>query len=187
MDVYKNMGDFILTEEQRKLAEENHNLIYKYMGNNDLDFSEWYDLLAIALCRAAYNYDYKSSQFSTFAFNSFKMAYLTEIRNQNTRLKRTNGSVLSLNTEYNDDDDCSGYCLQDIIADDLNLEESTCNKFYIDNIFSVLNKKEIYIISELSNNKTLAEIGRDLGLSKERIRQIKNEAINKISKNISIN
>lgn len=46
-----------LTEEQAKLVEENHNLIYWYANMKHLDLEEWYDLLAIELCNTVLKYN----------------------------------------------------------------------------------------------------------------------------------
>lgn len=58
-----------LTEEQKKMVEENHNLIYWYMAKYNLEISEYYDLLAIELCYAVVHYDESRGSFS----NYFKM------------------------------------------------------------------------------------------------------------------
>ena len=49
-----------MTEEQKKLAEDNHNLIYFYARKYHMskqDFEDMYGILAIGLCKAARDYD----------------------------------------------------------------------------------------------------------------------------------
>ena len=55
--------------DRDKLIIENHNLIYSYAIKNHLDIDEYYDILAIALIKAAENYKPEyGTLFSTFAF-----------------------------------------------------------------------------------------------------------------------
>ena len=56
-----------LTEDQRRLVEENHNLIYKVLYDHHLDVDEWYDVAAIGLCKAALFDPELNFQFSTYA------------------------------------------------------------------------------------------------------------------------
>lgn len=58
----------ILSDEQRKIAEENHNLIYSFARKKNLDIDEFYDLLAIGLCKAAYYFKPNKGKFSTIAY-----------------------------------------------------------------------------------------------------------------------
>lgn len=56
-----------LTEEQKRLVEDNHNLIYGYINKYKLS-DEVYDILAIGLCKAAMEYSENKGKFSTFAY-----------------------------------------------------------------------------------------------------------------------
>ena len=64
-----------LTKEQQKLVEDNHSLIYFYAKKYNVSIEDYYDVLALALCYAASNYDPKKGAFSTLAIKSmhFKM------------------------------------------------------------------------------------------------------------------
>ena len=65
-----------LTAAQQELAAENHNLIYFFAKVYDLDFDEYYDLLAIGLCRAAKLFDPShGAKFSTLAFKCMRNEY----------------------------------------------------------------------------------------------------------------
>ena len=61
-----------LNQQQQQLVADNHNLIYSYIDSNNLDVEEHYDILAIALCRAALLYDESKGKFSTFAYAAFR-------------------------------------------------------------------------------------------------------------------
>lgn len=81
-------------------------------------------------------------------------------------------------------------CLEDYISDDENkLPEISTEKEFLNkdiiSILDILNQKERFIILNRfglgeRKTKTLEELGRILGFSKERIRQIENEALKKL-------
>ena len=81
-------------------------------------------------------------------------------------------------------------CLEDYISDDENkLPEISTEKEFLNkdiiSILEILNQKERFIILNRfglgeRKTKTLEELGRILGFSKERIRQIENEALKKL-------
>ena len=45
-----------LTEQEKRFAEEHHNLMYRYMRIHELDFEEWYDILIIPYLQAVKKY-----------------------------------------------------------------------------------------------------------------------------------
>ena len=51
-----------LTEEQKKLVEDNHNLIYGYCHRYNLNVEEYYGDLAVTLCEAAQTYKEEKSK-----------------------------------------------------------------------------------------------------------------------------
>lgn len=59
-----------LTEEQKKVVEENHNLIYWYATQKSAKHIEYlnvyYDVLAIELCKSAIHYDPSRGSFSNY-------------------------------------------------------------------------------------------------------------------------
>ena len=69
-----------LNDEQRKLVADNHKLIYFYAHKHNVDVDEYYDLLALALCQAAYNYDKTKGAFSTIAIRTMELKMLNEYR-----------------------------------------------------------------------------------------------------------
>ena len=120
-----------MTEEQKKLAEENHSLIYFYARKYHIskkDFEDMYGILAIGLCKAARDYDEsRGSAFSTVA-----MGYmLNECRNAYRCDKYKNGklNICSYNNIFplSDDDGTAEYINviegKSDVWDDINLIE----------------------------------------------------------------
>ena len=87
-------------------------------------------------------------------------------------------------------------CIEDYIKDDDNATpdckaETKLLRENIKDLLNILTEREKYIIThrfalEGNSQKTLEELGKKLGFSKERIRQIEGEAIRKLRKNSNI-
>lgn len=94
-------GD-IMTEEQKKLVEDNHKLIYFMLHKYNLDIEEYYDIFALALCNAAINYDTnRGTAFSTYAASAMKGAFLHNIRKSKAQCR--SGNCISIDEViYND-------------------------------------------------------------------------------------
>ena len=88
-----------LTPEQQKLAADNHNLIYSFAVKNKIDVVEYYDVLALGLCKAALYHDGVSGKFSTLAYKCMRTVYMDEVVTHDKRYKRGNGK----RTEYYED------------------------------------------------------------------------------------
>ena len=52
-----------LTSTQQKMVEENHNLIYGMAHKYKINLDEYYDVLAIGLCKAAMTFDETKDSF----------------------------------------------------------------------------------------------------------------------------
>ena len=57
-----------LSNKQKALVAENHNLIYGYAHKYNINVEEYYDVLAIGLCMAALSYNSNKGAFSTHAY-----------------------------------------------------------------------------------------------------------------------
>lgn len=80
------MKHIVLSEDQRKLAEENHQLIYSYAKQQHLSIDIFYDILAIALCLAAYYYDDSlGHKFSTLAYKFMRVAVRNYCQHENNK------------------------------------------------------------------------------------------------------
>jgi RNA polymerase sporulation-specific sigma factor len=106
----------MLTPKQKKIVEDNHNLIYFYINKNNLDENEYYDLLALSLCKAAKKFDPSKGKFSTFAMHCFKMDHLIEIRDK--KAAKRDALVISLSSETCPDSENRRTELYDIIPGD---------------------------------------------------------------------
>lgn len=70
----------MMTEEQKLLVENNHNLIYFMIHKMNESVEEYYDLAAIALCKAAINYRPDNGSFANFACRCIRNEILLDHR-----------------------------------------------------------------------------------------------------------
>lgn len=59
-----------LTEEQKKLAEENHQLIYSFLNSKKLNSEEYYGIAAIGYVAAIRTYDPSKGRLATIAYTA---------------------------------------------------------------------------------------------------------------------
>lgn len=96
-----------LNTEQKKLVEENHNLIYGFMTRYHLDFEEWYDICAIGLCKAGVIYD-GTAKFSTLSYmcmynEMVKANHLAKMKKRCSRDKVISLDTTTVRTVGNED------------------------------------------------------------------------------------
>lgn len=55
-----------LTDEQQRIVTDNHNLIYWYARNRNLNIDDWYDLLAIEFCETVMKWNKERGTLSNY-------------------------------------------------------------------------------------------------------------------------
>lgn len=114
----------MMTEEQRKLAEDNHNLIYDFIHKNGLNVDDYYDIFAIGLCKAAINYDSTKGEFSTLAFECMRNYFKNHLGYINKKGAIPQNQLMSYNA-----------CLVDVL--DGEADESFINSVILGSEFDV--------------------------------------------------
>lgn len=164
-----------LTDEQRKLVEENAQLIYGFIHKYNLPADDFYDLCAIGLCRAAKNYEPKKGAFSTWAY----MYMLSEL----THLKRKNEN--RINADLSLDEPVKGYTKEHCTVgeflvgtrSDITEHLSAACTPGVDRLTAREKAVALYLTVGLSHR----EIGLILGISHSRVYQHKNAIRKKLS------
>lgn len=147
-----------MTEEQKELAEKNHNLIYGFMHKYDID-EDYYDILAIALCEAAMTYRPElGHKFTTWAYSNMNLAYCCENKKSIRRDRHFHkDDVEDFTNLYSDDSAHLALEFRDSI-------ERALKQF---------NKRDRSIIYEsLIEHKTQEDIGKEFKLSHSTICKI---------------
>lgn len=156
------MATFVLNEEQRKLAEENHNLIYKFAWTKHADLEEFYDIFAIGLCHAAYAYDpSKGFKFSVLAYqcmtNEWRSYWRTRFANDRIP-PNSEASLDALELHLGDD----GYVYDD-------------TQQYVDKFVRRLTRTERTVLNGLLAGYRCTDIARRLGWSRQYIHKTKKQ------------
>lgn len=132
----------MLTETQRQLAGENHNLIYAFLHEKNLSIDDWYDTAAIGLCKAAGAYDPSRGKFTTIAYRCMYHEVCKEMRMAGVQ-KRT-AQVISYNEMMTDDGELTHEGTLVTSRGDPE-EAAACNAIY-DHIARLRSKERVAIL-----------------------------------------
>ena len=171
----------MLDEQQKELVEKNHNLIYHTLHKYKLNEEEYYDILAIGLCKAAIKFDPERSKFSTFAVKVMYNEFLQHDRNENANKRKVNKNTLSLNHRMKDPKNESRTCeFGDLLTDG---REPFMDVIHM-NIPDILTKKELLAckLSYYDYNKT--QIGEKMGVTQSYASKLLKSARIKLEKEV---
>lgn len=168
-----------LNDAQRKLVEENHNLIYSYLNSRNLSLDaieDWYGTAAIGLCKAALIFDEsRGAKFTTLAY----ICMDNEVKQILRKSKKNIKTIISLDDAIDDTDGSS--CLGDIIPDNRDFYYP----IYLNDAISIasqkLNERDLMIIDLIvSQGLTHQTIAKRLNISQPSVSRVYNKFLNKI-------
>lgn len=85
-----------MTPDQQRLVDDNHNLIYFVLRKHGWEIDEFCGIAAIALCKAAINFDSsRGIEFSTYACSAIRWEILKTFRDG--KMQKRTADVVSLN------------------------------------------------------------------------------------------
>ena len=169
----------MLDEQQRELVEQNHNLIYHTLRKYKLNQEEYYDVLAIGLCKAAIAFDPKRSKFSTFAVNVMYNEFLQHDRNENAQKRKVNKNTLSLNYRMKDPKNESRTCeFGELLT---NGREPFMDVIHM-HLPDILTKKELLVCQLSYNGYNQTQIGEKLGVTQSYASRLLKRARTKLEK-----
>lgn len=156
-----------MTDEQRKLAEDNHNLIYGFLNKRKLDVDDYYDIAAIGLCRAAISYDKLKEKFSTYAYRCINNEVYTYHTYLNRKKSIPEDIIYSYNITANEN-------TKELIIDTVFQCSNNDINYILENVvfekfLTTLKDKERLIVKHLKNELTQQEIARKLNISQQAI------------------
>lgn len=150
-----------LTPQQQELVEKNHNLIYSFAKEKNLYIDDYYDILAIGLCRAAIYYDNDKTKgsLSTIAYHCM-MSELGRYYNKKTKIPEDLMLSLDAPIKNKKTSENSNVFLNNIVdcsigCDKLIESESVCDAFK-----SKLKKTERQILDFLLEGMSQTEIAK---------------------------
>lgn len=144
----------MMTDKQRELAEQNHNLIYDFIHKRNLDVEEYYGIVAIGLCKAAISYSPEKGAFSTLAFECME----NEVKGHWTLLKADKRipEEQIVSTEA-------------LLGDDRLYHDKYNDKINYSFLLSLLTDRERTIVECTINGLTQKQIADKLDLSQQSI------------------
>ena len=134
-----------LNDDQKLLAELNHNLIYKFIYHKNLNVSDWYGFLAEILCLTVVDWDESRGKLSTFYYTNATNALNNEFRNKNTEKRGSNTYQITM------DEDAVGDPTNHIELSDMVSTIRSCDESMSDIIDLLLQGYTRPEISELLN------------------------------------
>ena len=157
-----------LTDEQRQMVADNHNLIYSFLNKYHLPDFDWYDTAAFGLIKAAMTYD-NSTAFSTYAYKCM----FNEMRNEFVRRDRHEKEDLSLDYEYSNDKGES-FSMADMIVSGRDFTEDVIANHdalhlinFLESRLRTDSQREQFKL--LCQNVPIAEIASKCGVSKQQV------------------
>jgi len=165
-----------MTTEQKKLVEDNHNLIYSFLRKVNLDIEDYYDLAAIGLCKAAkgYNPD-KGLAFSTFAYRCMRNQVGQEFRKENMQ-KRSGDKEILYYDKVIENEDGSTAAFRDLMPAQTNVEEEVVTSCTLRDALEHLDNRSRRIFYLLSQGYTQCEIAAELGISQPSVGRIQRKS-----------
>ncbi|MBR1526307.1 MAG: sigma-70 family RNA polymerase sigma factor [Prevotella sp.] len=167
------MEDFALTQEQQELAAENHNLIYRFAQAREINVEEFYDVLAIALCKAAKAYDQsRGLRFSTLAFRCMRNEYNMYWRHELNRRHIPPGSIVSYNTLISNESDENSQFL-DIIANQTCDGVNDSGAIEVEEFIETLHPIQRDVLTYLMDGCKVPEIAEKIGCSRQYVYRVR--------------
>ena len=153
-----------LTEEQKKLVEENHNLIYWFANKYHINLEDYYDILAQGLCMAAYYYDPSKCSFSAYAYLVMNTEMHKEHRKTLRKSEIPRGNIFHYENTWE---------LSELMPEYEKTENKVIDKISYENLTSllndILNDKDKEVIGYILNGLTMREIAKIEGTSHQAI------------------
>lgn len=153
-----------LTDEQRKIVEENHNLIYSYCKYKKLNIDEYYGDLAIALCKVVINYNNQKSKISTYIYKAFDNTVLNKFKYENKNkkhnlqiLSKDRAKVITKIKSYEKATDRINYNITNDILNKSDVGKLLLKGYNQNEIMKKLNKSKFLVSKEIERLKKKIE------------------------------
>lgn len=157
-----------LTEEQQELVTKNHNLIYGYAYKRKISIDDYYDVLAIGLCKAAKSYDNKKYEFSTFAFKCMDNEINATLKCLHKKTAIPDNLIMSYDSSVFEENFDGGLSLAETVPDTKSCDDAMCNVM-MKEIISDLTQRESMVLKYLICGLTHSEIAEKLGCNRQNV------------------
>ena len=161
-----------ITEEQRKLVEDNHNLIYSFLQKYHLTIDEYYGLAAIGLCKAGKTYNGEKSNFSTYAYKCMFTAVMCELRKNKQAKTIPKYQIVYCQAELENNEGNTTSFINYVPSKE-NVEDSVLSEVIFDEYVNKLKDRDKKIFSLFREGYKQKEIGKMLGCSQAQVSRVK--------------
>lgn len=159
-----------LTIEQQQLATDNHRLIYQYAKENALDLEDYYDILAIGLCRAAALYDATLGyKFSTFAWKCMMTEHYHHKKYQARKSRIPASKVVSYDVPFSIDDDSNEATFLDILSEKYKPQHIDVTNIEVRQFRNSLTGRQQVVLDLLMAGYRQSAIASVLGCARQRV------------------
>lgn len=165
-----------MTDEQKKLITDNHQLIYSFLHRYEYDPEEYYDLAAIGLCNAARLYDESKGAFSTYAYKAMLNAINRELIFKSRTKRIPEHLIISYDCETcNEEGEVIDFL--SLIPSTTNIEKEVLAKVTVESYMDELNDRDRLVLVLLEQGFNTIEISKIIGVSRTTIRKIRDRFI----------
>ena len=159
-----------MTERQRELAEQKHDLIYIFMRKYRIDPEEYYDALAIAYCECIMAWREEKVREGTiegFVIHGMSMRWKNIKRMERQDMRKANYGCIRLDAPLGED---GGLALRDLLTD-----EESAPKEESERLHELLTKsrkilkreKDRSLLEKMAEGKSVREIAEEWGVSRQ--------------------
>lgn len=164
----------MLNDMQKKMVEDNHNLIYSFLLKHKLNIEEWYDIAAIGLCKAARCYD-GSTEFSTLAYTAMFYEVCKVIRGRKARKRLSNQFIhVSMNDIVYQYDKLE-ITYNEYIPSSANTEGMALGKVWVEWFISDASLPVLKVLYYRLKGNTYREVGKKIGVTASRCSHLMRE------------
>lgn len=167
-----------MTDEQKKLVEDNHSMIYLVIRDMGLPIEDNYDVAAIGLCKAAMNYNPEKYAFSTFAYRCVKNEIMHDYKARNMKKRALNENLISYDAPALSEDDGEKISLLDQIKSNVSVENEALSIIMYEELVEQLGNTDSKVLSYFRIGLTQMEIAKIMGVSQANISRVKRRVEN---------
>lgn len=162
-----------ITKEQKKLVEENHNLIFSFLQKYHLAIEEYYGLAAIGLCKAGKTYNGDKSNFSTYAYRCMFTTVMCELRKSKQAKRIPEYQLVYYQAEFDDSNGSDTASFINYIPSKENIEDIVLSEIIFNEYASKLKDRDKKIFALFREGYKQREIGKMLGCSQAQVSRVK--------------
>lgn len=170
----------MLTEEQKRMAEENYKLVPYVLNLMHKNYDDWHGLAAVALCEATQTYNPDRGAFTTYAILRIRSEIMKKLDYDGRKMRNPGEEILSLDMQYDNSDCTNVISMHDIIGDKYWLKQESVVEWNM--ILGILGQREKEFLSLYASGYRMVEIAKFYQTSPQNVSRIIINARRKLRK-----